>query len=125
MIPRMMRSILIRVRFDITEREEHLDVWPEELESLINQHRGAKKLFKEGYKFSTKHGEIKREADCAARSWESKRIRAANKIKRLLKEIERLEREEVYSGNQRDVYQKKLDLAVSYEEYIKGVITNE
>lgn len=99
--------------------------FPEELESLINQHRGAKKSFREDYNFSTKHGEIKREADCATRSWESKRKRASNKIKRLLKEIEILEGEEVSYRRQRDVYQKRLDLAVNYEEYIMGVIANE
>lgn len=100
-------------------------MFPEELESLINQHRATKKSFGEGYSFSTKHGEIKREADSAAKSWESKRKRAANKIKRLLKEIEILEGEEVSYGKQRDVYQKRLDLAVNYEEYIKSVIANE
>lgn len=108
-----------------TSGEKHLDVCPEELESLINQHRGAKKSFREGYSFSTKHGDIKREANCATRSWESKRKRVANKIKRLLKEIERLEREEVSFRRQRDIHQKRLDLAVNYEEYIKSVITNE
>lgn len=109
----------------MTGKVEVLDVWPEELESLINQHRGTKKSFGEDYNFSIKHGEIKREADSATRSWESKRKRAANKIKRLLKEIEILEREEVSYMRQRDVYQKRLDLAVNYEEYIKSVITNE
>lgn len=109
----------------MTGKVEVLDVWPEELESLVNQHRGAKKSFVEDYNFYTKHGEIKREADCAARSWESKRKRADNKIKRLLKEIETLEREEASHRRQRDVYQKRLDLAVNYEEYIMGVIANE
>lgn len=85
-------------------------------ESVINQHREAKRLFRENYSFKTKQWDIVFHIKNAIAFSEKKKSQALRKISKLEKEIQILEKSAKGYGVRLDALVRELSVSESVTE---------